>query len=99
MLDFADLNLGEVCGTGQFGVVTRGTLDEPTCPSREIAVKMLKDNAGLSERKMMLDELNVMKSLSHHPNVVSLIGWCITEDNVYIVEEFVPNGSLLHHLR
>ena len=93
------MNLGEICGSGNFGVVVKGTLDENGYVSRQIAVKMLKDSAGLPERKMMLDELQMMKSLSPHPNVVPLLGWCITTDNVYIVEEFVPNGSLLHYLR
>ena len=98
-LQFEDMNLGEICGSGNFGVVVRGTLDEEGFNSKEIAVKMLKETAGLSERKMMLDELQMMKSLSPHPNVVGFLGWCITNDNVYIVEEFVPNGSLLHYLR
>jgi len=98
-LQFEDMNLGEVCGSGNFGVVVKGSLDENGYISRQIAVKMLKDNAGLPERKMMLDELQMMKSLSPHPNVVALLGWCITTDNVYIVEEYVPNGSLLNYLR
>ena len=93
------MNLGQICGSGNFGVVVRGTLDEEGCDSKDIAVKMLKETAGLSERKMMLDELQMLKSLSPHPNIVGLIGWCITDDNVYIVEEFVPNGTLLQYLR
>eukprot|EP00795_Rhopilema_esculentum_P007614 gene7614-13426_t len=99
LLSYEDMNLGEICGSGMFGVVLRGTLDEANLPSREIAVKMLKDKAGLGERKMMLDELRVLKALSPHPNIVGLIGWCITEDNVYIVEEFIPNGTLLNYIR
>ena len=96
---FEDMNLKEVCGMGNFGSVQKGTLDIADSPSKEIAVKMLKDNAGLQERKMMLDELQMLKSLSPHPNVVGLVGWCITRDNVYIVEEYIPNGNLLHYLR
>eukprot|EP00794_Sanderia_malayensis_P004676 gene4676-5286_t len=99
LLAYEDLNLGEVCGSGQFGIVVKGTINEDGNTTKQVAVKMLKDNAGLSERKMMLDELNIMKSLSHHPNVISLVGWVITEDNVYIVEELVTCGSLLHYLR
>ncbi len=99
LLSAEDLELGEIIGSGEFGVVLKGFLNEENNIRREVAVKMLQDHAGLAERKMMLDELTIMKSISHHPNVIALVGWVITDDNVYIVEELVTGGSLLHYLR
>ena len=99
LLSYEDLSLGELCGCGEFGMVVRGTLNEENTEPKEVAVKMLKENAGLAERKMMLDELKIIRSLSHHPNVVAIVGWIITEGNVYIVEEFAAKGSLLHFIR
>lgn len=40
------------------------------------AVKMLKENAGEQERNDLLQELQVMKMLDPHPNVVRLLGCC-----------------------
>lgn len=41
-----------------------------------VAVKMLKENAGEQERNDLLQELQVMKMLDPHPNVVRLLGCC-----------------------
>lgn len=41
-----------------------------------VAVKMLKENAGDQERSDLLQELQVMKMLDPHPNVVRLLGCC-----------------------
>ena len=39
-------------------------------------MKTLKENAGSQERKDLLQELKVLKSLGKHPNVVSLLACC-----------------------
>lgn len=41
-----------------------------------VAVKTLKGNAGERERIDLIQELQVMKSLEPHPNVVKLLGCC-----------------------
>lgn len=41
-----------------------------------VAVKTLKGNAGKRERNDLIQELQVMKSLEPHPNVVKLLGCC-----------------------
>lgn len=41
-----------------------------------VAVKTLKENAGERERIDLLQELQVMKLLDPHPNVVRLLGCC-----------------------
>ena len=41
-----------------------------------VAVKMLKENAGEQERNDLLQELQVMKMLDPHPNVVRLLACC-----------------------
>lgn len=37
---------------------------------------MLKENAGEQERSDLMQELQVMKMLDPHPNVVRLLGCC-----------------------
>ena len=39
-------------------------------------MKTLKESAGEKERKDLLQELEVMKSLEPHPNIVRLLGCC-----------------------
>lgn len=46
------------------------------------AVKMLKENAGEQERSDLMQELQVMKMLDPHPNVVRLLG-CCTDRGIY----------------
>lgn len=41
-----------------------------------MAVKTLKENATEKERSDLLQELEVMKMLDPHPNVVRLLGCC-----------------------
>ena len=98
-IPYENLLLEKVLGEGNFGRVMKGKVTFDDNNVREVAVKMLKDNASFKERADIIAELNTMKKLSHHPNVISLLGWCITDDNVFIVEEFIPKGNLLKFLR
>ena len=41
-----------------------------------VAVKTLKEAAGDKERQDLLQEMEVMKLLDPHPNVVTLLGCC-----------------------
>ena len=43
-----------------------------------VAVKTLKESASEKEKKDLLAELEVMKMLRTHPNVVRLLGCCTT---------------------
>lgn len=39
-----------------------------------------------------------MLSLLHHPNLVSMIGYCAEGDQRLLVYEYMPMGSLESHL-
>ena len=50
-------------------------------------------------KKLLLIELNRQNELDllgkiRHPNIVSLVGFCIHEENRFIVYELMENGSL-----
>jgi len=49
-----------------------------------VAVKTLKENASDKERSDLVQELQVMKMLEPHPNVVRLLG-CCTEKGTSIM--------------
>lgn len=95
------LKFFNILGEGAFGQVWR-------CEAADIdgvdgvttvAVKTLKENATESERKDLLSELQVMKSLEPHVNVVRLIGCCTDKDPVFVIIEFVALGKLQTFLR
>uniref|UniRef100_T1H9Y5 receptor protein-tyrosine kinase n=1 Tax=Rhodnius prolixus TaxID=13249 RepID=T1H9Y5_RHOPR len=64
-----------------------------------VAVKTLKENAGERERIDLLQELQVMKLLDPHPNVVRLLGCCTDKDPIFVIMEYVSNGKLQSFLR
>ncbi|XP_020915020.1 uncharacterized protein LOC110252540 isoform X2 [Exaiptasia diaphana] len=90
-------------GSGSFGQVWKGSI----C-GKAVAVKMLNADASPLDKKDLLSELEVMKSLKTHPNVVKLKG-CITTSAVkcngatfyppMVFLELVPYGDLLGYLR
>nr|CAD7257876.1 unnamed protein product [Timema shepardi] len=64
-----------------------------------VAVKTLKENANEKERSDLVQELQVMKMLEPHPNVVRLLGCCTEKDPLFVIMEFVPHGKLQSFLR
>lgn len=94
-LEVATKNFREDCflGEGGFGRVYKGHLDDS---EQVVAIKQL-DRNGLQGNKEFLVEV-LMLSLLHHPNLVSLIGYCADGDQRLLVYEYMPLGSLEDHL-
>ena len=44
-------------------------------------------------------EINFMKTIGLHENVVTMLGCCTLYPPLCLVVEYVPNGDLLHYLR
>lgn len=61
-----------------------------------VAVKQLDRNGLQGNREFLVEVL--MLSLLHHPNLVSLIGYCADGDQRLLVYEFMALGSLEDHL-
>ncbi|KAJ1399728.1 Serine-threonine/tyrosine-protein kinase, catalytic domain [Sesbania bispinosa] len=93
---------GNFLGEGGFGTVHKGWITQNGCsPSRPgvgipVAVKTLniEGNQGHKEWVAEVSNLGAME----HPNLVKLVGYCIEGDNRVLVYEFMPRGSLEHHL-
>ncbi|GFQ04628.1 proline-rich receptor-like protein kinase perk8, partial [Phtheirospermum japonicum] len=79
-------------GEGGFGCVYKGVLAD----GREIAVKQLKAGGGQGEREFQA-EVEIISRI-HHRHLVSLVGYCIAENQRLLVYDFVPNDTLHHHL-
>ncbi|GJS96250.1 reverse transcriptase domain-containing protein [Tanacetum coccineum] len=77
-----------IIGEGGYGSVYFGILRE-----KEVAIKKIRSNMS----KEFLAELKVLCKI-HHINVVELLGFASGDDHLYLVYEFVSNGSLNEHL-
>lgn len=87
--NFREMNL---IGEGGFGSVYKGRL-----PSGQIvAVKQLNHDGLQGFQEFIVEVL--MLSLLHHPNLVTLTGYCTAGDQRLLVYEFMPMGSLEDHL-
>ncbi|KAJ4749721.1 Proline-rich receptor-like protein kinase PERK1 [Rhynchospora pubera] len=80
-----------VLGQGGFGLVYRGTLS-----GKEVAIKKLKSGGGQGDREFRA-EIEIISRV-HHRNLVTLVGYCIHEDQRLLVYEYVPNKTLEFHL-
>ncbi|XP_031494179.1 proline-rich receptor-like protein kinase PERK8 [Nymphaea colorata] len=81
-----------VLGEGGFGCVYKGCLAD----GREVAVKQLKSGGGQGDREFRA-EVEIISRV-HHRHLVSLVGYCIADNQRLLVYEFVPNKTLEHHL-
>lgn len=79
-------------GEGGFGCVYKGVLVD----GREVAVKQLKAGGGQGEREFRA-EVEIISRI-HHRHLVSLVGYCISENQRLLVYDYVPNNTLHHHL-
>ncbi|KAL6572859.1 Proline-rich receptor-like protein kinase perk8 [Orobanche hederae] len=86
---FSENNL---LGEGGFGCVYKGVLVD----GREVAVKQLKAGGGQGEREFRA-EVEIISRI-HHRHLVSLVGYCIAENQRLLVYDYVPNDTLHHHL-
>ncbi|GFY91413.1 protein kinase family protein [Actinidia rufa] len=75
-------------GEGGYGSVYFGVIGE-----QEVAVKKMRSNKS----KEFFAELKVLCKI-HHINVVELLGYASGDDHLYLVYEYIQNGSLSDHL-
>ncbi|XP_038066086.1 tyrosine-protein kinase Mer-like [Patiria miniata] len=83
-------------GHGAFGQVLLAEASGMTQGSKVtlVAVKTLKEQANKSDKADMMRELDLMKKLPDHCNVVRLLGFCVEKDPPYIIVEYLSRGNL-----
>ena len=82
----------KLLGEGGFGSVYKGHLPDGTY----VAIKRLKDGGGQGEREFQA-EVEIISRV-HHRHLVSLVGYCISNNQRLLVYDFVPNNTLHYHL-
>ncbi|KAK9690604.1 hypothetical protein RND81_09G140300 [Saponaria officinalis] len=79
-------------GEGGFGKVFKGRLET----GEIVAIKQLNHEGLQGSQEFIIEVL--MLSLLHHPNLMSLKGYCTDGDEKLLVYEYMPKGSLEDHL-
>ncbi|CAH6798078.1 fibroblast growth factor receptor 4 [Phodopus roborovskii] len=97
------LVLGKPLGEGCFGQVVRAEAFgmDPSRPDQTstVAVKMLKDNASDKDLADLVSEMEVMKLIGRHKNIINLLGVCTQEGPLYVIVECAAKGNLREFLR
>ncbi|XP_069117918.1 uncharacterized protein [Argopecten irradians] len=93
-LDPRFLKFSSPIGQGAFGKVVTGYYKES-----RVAIKLVRDSAPLSYKEDLLAEINLMKRIGSHPNIVSMIGACTLTEPIALVMEYVPYGNLQNFLK
>uniref|UniRef100_A0A336MMX7 receptor protein-tyrosine kinase n=1 Tax=Culicoides sonorensis TaxID=179676 RepID=A0A336MMX7_CULSO len=86
-------------GEGAFGMVKKGLLTRNN-EILEVAIKTLKENPSRTEIDEFRCEIELMKSVGTHKNVVSILGHCTQNPKeMMLLIEYCGNGNLLNFLR
>ncbi|TRY57851.1 hypothetical protein DNTS_017650 [Danionella cerebrum] len=98
-----NLTLGKPLGEGCFGQVVRaeayGISKENKEQTATVAVKMLKDDATDKDLADLISEMELMKVMDKHKNIINLLGVCTQDGPLYVLVEFASKGSLREYLR
>uniref|UniRef100_F7B099 Fibroblast growth factor receptor n=1 Tax=Callithrix jacchus TaxID=9483 RepID=F7B099_CALJA len=97
------LVLGKPLGEGCFGQVICAEAFgmDPAQPDQAstVAVKMLKGNASDKDLADLVSEMEVMKLIGRHKNIINLLGVCTQEGPLYVIVECAAKGNLREFLR
>ncbi|XP_058747459.1 probable leucine-rich repeat receptor-like serine/threonine-protein kinase At3g14840 [Vicia villosa] len=79
-------------GEGGFGPVYKGVLPGGTI----VAIKQLSSKSTQGSREF-INEIGMISTLQH-PNLVKLYGFCMEDDQLLLIYEYMENNSLAHAL-
>ncbi|GFU10550.1 tyrosine kinase receptor Cad96Ca [Nephila pilipes] len=89
------IELREIVGQGAFASVHRAMLNRYK-NKEEVAVKVFP--AESINRRNMLHEIDILRLIGRHENVVGFIGFTLHVEKMYLVFEYCQYGNLHAHL-
>ena len=95
------LTIGKTLGEGAFGKVLQAEalgLKQPGLSSL-VAVKMLKEGHTDTEMIDLVSEMDMMKVIGRHINIINLLGACTQDGPLFVIVEFAEHGNLRDFLR
>ncbi|GMH00925.1 hypothetical protein Nepgr_002764 [Nepenthes gracilis] len=87
----SNFSTGNLIGKGGTSRVYRGCLPD----GKELAVKILKPSEEVLKEFVL--EIEIITSV-HHKNITSLFGFCFEDNNLLMVYDLLPRGSLEENL-
>ncbi|XP_064125296.1 fibroblast growth factor receptor 2 isoform X6 [Loxodonta africana] len=97
------LTLGKPLGEGCFGQVVMaeavGIDKEKPKEAVTVAVKMLKDDATEKDLSDLVSEMEMMKMIGKHKNIINLLGACTQDGPLFVIVEYASKGNLREYLR
>ncbi|KAG6442059.1 putative tyrosine-protein kinase Wsck [Manduca sexta] len=88
-----DIDISCVVGLGSYGKFTKGKVQQHGAQTIGLVQVIADRELEKTDRKMMLQELDLLIKSSEHENVISLIGICETATTLFVVLED-PKQSL-----
>lgn len=95
------LELGCKLGEGEFGLVMKGEARDmgKMGGTTVVAVKMLKEGHSDQDVQALVSEMEVMKMIGKHINIINLLGCCTQNGPLFVIVEFAPHGNLRNFLK
>lgn len=95
------LTLGQTLGEGAFGRVVMAEAHgmEKGAGSVVVAVKMVKEGHTDTDMASLVREMEVMKMIGKHINIINLLGCCSQDGPLYVIVEYAPHGNLKDFLK
>ena len=69
------------------------------CSEKMLFGFALLDGATEEQVQEFLNEIQLMKQIGYHLNILNLLACCTMSSPMFLVVEFAKNGDLLHYLR
>ncbi|XP_059612426.1 fibroblast growth factor receptor homolog 1-like [Phlebotomus argentipes] len=95
------LVLGKTLGEGAFGRVIMAEANSlvKNGYGSVVAVKMVKEGHTDSDMASLVHEMEVMKMIGKHINIINLLGCCSQNGPLYVIVEYAPHGNLKDFLK
>lgn len=95
------LTLGATLGEGAFGrvVMAEAIGLGKNSGSCIVAVKMVKEGHTDADMASLVREMEVMKMIGKHINIINLLGCCSQDGPLYVIVEYAPHGNLKDFLK
>jgi hypothetical protein len=94
LLGLARYPLGDILGVGTYGIAF---MAEDRASHRPTTVVVKRANDPVTEQQRR--EVQILRDIGRHENVVQLLGEFVENDRLHIVMEYAANGNLTDHLR
>lgn len=95
------LKFGPNLGEGAFGRVVLAEAYGLSKPQQReiVAVKMVKEGHTDADITSLVREMEVMKMIGRHINIINLLGCCSQDGPLYVIVEYAPHGNLKEFLQ